>query len=79
LCVWWEEETGKEEGTQKVFLLPRKYINIPKKKLATPDDFQKDVLHRTASKYYNRSKFPTVGIVSKGSGIILLTCSQETT
>jgi hypothetical protein len=27
-----QEKPGKEEGTQKVFLLPRKYINIQKKK-----------------------------------------------
>jgi hypothetical protein len=39
---------GKEEGTEKVFLSPRKHMNIPEGTLSL-DDFKNDILRRNVS------------------------------
>jgi hypothetical protein len=46
---------GQEEGTEKVFLPPRKHINIPKR-MINLGDFHKDVLCRTVFEYYDKSQ-----------------------
>jgi hypothetical protein len=54
-----EAKKGKEEHTEKEFLSPRKHINIPKR-TTNPDDFQKYIVCRILSEYYDKGEFHTV-------------------
>jgi hypothetical protein len=60
LTVSWicrESRKEKEESTEKVFLLPRKYINNLNR-VINLENFQKDVLHGTVFEYYDSGEFP---------------------
>jgi hypothetical protein len=50
---------NREEGTEKVFLSPRKHINIPKR-VTNLDESQKHALRRTVFEYYDKGEFFTV-------------------
>jgi hypothetical protein len=52
-----EAKNGKEKGTEKVYLSPRKHINVSKR-MTSLDDFQKDVFCRIVVKYYDKRRIP---------------------
>jgi hypothetical protein len=51
--VCWEAKNGKEKGTEKVFLSPRKHKYAPKR-VPNLDNFQQGVLWIIVVEYYDK-------------------------